>query len=156
MVWALPTRCAVLCAELLKKLSVAMKKQKDARLELDKQKQKDTTFVLKKKDYELLKKELAAVNEAIGRLQGSAAGEEERADSDRLAFPPAVQQDLVRNSPRRSAPTTPIGRYPPGEHTVGGLPGERPVCGGWGGWLGPKKYSRTPILRLSQDREKVT
>lgn len=99
--------------QLLKKLSVAMKKQKDARLELDKQKQKDTTFVLKKKDYELLKKELAAVNEAIGRLQGSAAGEEERADSDRLAFPPAVQQDLVRNSPRRSTPTTPIGRYPP-------------------------------------------
>lgn len=91
--------------QLLKKLSVAMKKQRDARTELEKQKQKDTTFVMKKKDYEQLKKELAGVDEAVARLQCSGR------DDDRLAVP---VQDLVRNSPRRqSLPAAQLSRYPP-------------------------------------------
>uniref|UniRef100_A0A131YSW8 Structural maintenance n=1 Tax=Rhipicephalus appendiculatus TaxID=34631 RepID=A0A131YSW8_RHIAP len=97
--------CVSQFSELLKKLSVAMKKQRDARTELEKQKQKDTTFVNKKKDYEQLKKELAVVDEGIARLQCSGQ------DDDRLALP---VQDLVRNSPRRqSLPAVPISRYPP-------------------------------------------
>ncbi|KAH6928127.1 hypothetical protein HPB50_012118 [Hyalomma asiaticum] len=89
--------------QLLKKLSGAMKKQRDARTELEKQKQKDATFVNKKKDYEQLKKELAGVDEAIARLQCSGQ------DDDRLALP---VQDLVRNSPRRqSLPAAPISSF---------------------------------------------
>ncbi|EEC08177.1 hypothetical protein IscW_ISCW006402, partial [Ixodes scapularis] len=89
--------------QLLKKLAVSMKKQKDAKTELDKQKQKDTTFTLKKKDYEALKKELAGVEDAIGRM--SAYGQEEERRS--LLVP-----DLVRNSPRRQGPSTPVAKYP--------------------------------------------
>ncbi|KAH8020673.1 hypothetical protein HPB51_002622 [Rhipicephalus microplus] len=96
--------------QLLKKLSGAMKKQRDARTELEKQKQKDTTFVMKKNDYEQLKKELAVVDEGIASLQGSGQHD------DRPV------QDLVRNSPRlQSLPAVPISRYPPGmnEHFSG-------------------------------------
>lgn len=91
--------------QLLKKLSATMKKQRDARTELDKQKQKDTTFVMKKKDYEQLKKELAKVDEGIARLQNTGA-------EDERPFP--LVQDLVRNSPRRhSLPPMQASRYPP-------------------------------------------
>ncbi|KAG0430424.1 hypothetical protein HPB47_022713 [Ixodes persulcatus] len=96
-------------AELLKKLAVSMKKQKDAKTELDKQKQKDTTFTLKKKDYEALKKELAGVEDAIGRM--SAYGQEEERRS--LLVP-----DLVRNSPRRQGPSTPVAKYPASPRTT--------------------------------------
>lgn len=95
--------------QLLKKLAVSMKKQKDAKTELDKQKQKDTTFTLKKKDYEALKKELAGVEDAIGRM--SAYGQEEERRS--LLVP-----DLVRNSPRRQGPSTPVAKYPASPRTT--------------------------------------
>lgn len=83
--------------QLLKKLAVSMKKERDAKTELEKQKQKDTTFSLKKKDYEQLKKELAGVDDSIARM--SAFGQED----DQRRSMPVPGQDLVRNSPRRQS-----------------------------------------------------
>ncbi|CAN7988256.1 unnamed protein product [Ixodes hexagonus] len=97
--------------QLLKKLAVSMKKQKEAKTELDKQKQKDTTFTLKKKDYEALKKELAGVEDAISRM--SAYSQEDERCSLSLPIP-----DLVRNSPRRPGASTPIAKYPASPRTT--------------------------------------
>lgn len=96
--------------QLLKKLGGSMRKQKDALLELDKQKQKDTTFMLKKQDYELLKKELSTIDDTIAKMSASCHEDEQRALG---AIPASPAIDTARNSPRTPGRRTPAGPASP-------------------------------------------
>ncbi|XP_064474023.1 structural maintenance of chromosomes flexible hinge domain-containing protein 1-like isoform X2 [Ornithodoros turicata] len=106
--------------QLLKKLGGSMRKQKDARLELDKQKQKDTTFVLKKKDYEVLKKELSTIDDTIAKMSAYHQETEQRITS--IPASPSLTQDAVRSSPRtvgRRVPASP--KITPNDTGVNGI-----------------------------------